>query len=52
MKVEYVPTVTKEYSPAIYLNTKIMQEFRPNHDESKYKTYLEELGIVYSTVRK
>lgn len=57
MEIEYVPMVTKADSPAIYLNTEIMQQFRSKaekyyYDETKYKTYLEQLGIVYPTVRK
>jgi len=49
--------VTKDDSPAIYLNEDIMEEFRPKlepfyYDETKYRTYLEQLGIEYPTLRK
>jgi len=43
--------------PAIWLNKKIMDEYRPRmkalyYDPSKYDTYLEQLGIKYPTVRQ
>jgi len=42
--------------PALWLNKKIMDEYRPRlkplyYDASKYNTYLEQLGIKYPTVR-
>ena len=42
--------------PAIWLNKKIMEQYRPRmkalyYDPSKYDTYLEQLGIKYPTVR-
>jgi aminobenzoyl-glutamate utilization protein B len=42
--------------PAIWLNKKTMEEYRPQmksfyYDPSKYDTYLEQLGIKYPTVR-
>jgi aminobenzoyl-glutamate utilization protein B len=42
--------------PAIWLNKKIMEEYRPRmkalyYDPSKYPTYLDQLGIKYPTVR-
>ncbi len=48
--------ITEEDSPAIYLNEDIQGEFRPllekfYYDESKYETYLEQLGIEYPTLR-
>lgn len=56
MKQEYIPMVTEDDKPAIYLNTEIMQEFRPQlekfyYDETKYGSYLEQLGIKYPTIR-
>ena len=56
MEMEYVPMVTEEDSPAIYLNTEIMDEFRPQlekfyYDETKYDSYLEQLGVSYPTVK-
>jgi len=57
MKQEYIPMVGEEDEPATYLNTEIMQEFRPQletfyYDETKYDSYLEQLGITYPTVRE
>jgi aminobenzoyl-glutamate utilization protein B len=42
--------------PAIWLNKAIMDKYRPEmrkyyYDPSKYKTYLDQLGIKYPTVR-
>jgi aminobenzoyl-glutamate utilization protein B len=49
---QYTPFVQKDTPPAIHLNKKIMEEFRPRmkqfyYDPTKYKTYLEQLGIEY-----
>ncbi|MCB0669821.1 MAG: amidohydrolase, partial [Saprospiraceae bacterium] len=57
MDSEYKPMVTDEDEPAIYLNADIMTEFKPQlekyyYDETKYDTYLEQLGIEYPTVKK
>ena len=54
--VKYEPLITAKEQPAIYLNKKIMAEFKPKltpfyYDPSKYKTYLEQLGITYPTLR-
>lgn len=43
--------------PAIWLNKKIMEQYRPRmkafyYDPSKYDTYLDQLGIKYPTVRQ
>ena len=43
--------------PPIWLNADIMAQFRPEmrkyyYDPKKFKTYLEQLGIEYPTVRK
>jgi aminobenzoyl-glutamate utilization protein B len=40
----------------VHLNKAIMDRYRPDmkkyyYDPSKYKTYLEQLGIAYPTVR-
>ncbi len=42
--------------PAIWLNQKTMEQYRPKmkafyYDPSKYDTYLEQLGIKYPTVK-
>jgi aminobenzoyl-glutamate utilization protein B len=54
---KYTPLISKTDKPAIHLNKKIMEEFRPEmkkyyYDPSKYATYLEQLGIKYPTVRE
>jgi len=54
--IKYEPLISPKEQPAIYLNKKIMTEFKPKlekfyYDPSKYKTYLEQLGITYPTVR-
>jgi aminobenzoyl-glutamate utilization protein B len=53
---KYVPLIGEKDVPAITLNKKIMDEFKPKlkpyyYDPVKYKTYLEQLGIKYPTVR-
>ncbi len=55
-EIKYVPLVGEKDKPAIHLNTKIMADFRPEmkkyyFDPTKYKTYMEQLGIKYPTVR-
>ncbi|MCX6214169.1 amidohydrolase [Spirosoma sp.] len=54
--IKYEPLISPKEQPAIYLNKKIMTEFKPKlepfyYDPAKYKTYLEQLGIKYPTVR-
>lgn len=56
MEMDYVPMVRDEDKPATYLNTDIMKEFRPAlepfyYDESKYDSYLDQLGISYPTLK-
>ncbi len=53
---KYIPFITKDDPPATWLNTKSMGEWRPAmkkyyFDSTKYKTYLEQLGITYPTLR-
>ncbi len=55
-ETKYTALVSATDKPAIFLNKKIMDEFRPQmkkfyYDPSKYSTYLEQLGIKYPTVR-
>ena len=57
MQQKYTPMVTETDEPATYLNKEIMDEFRPAlekfyFDETKYDTYLEQLGVKYPTVKK
>jgi aminobenzoyl-glutamate utilization protein B len=54
--VKYVPFIRPEDKPAIWLNEQIMAKYRPEmkkyyYDPSKYKTYLDQLGIKYPTLR-
>ena len=54
---KYVPFIRPEDKPAIWLNEQTMARYRPEmkkyyYDPSKYKNYLEQLGITYPTVRK
>jgi aminobenzoyl-glutamate utilization protein B len=55
--VKYIPFVEANTPPATQLNKKTMEEFRPllkkyYYDPSKYKTYLEQLGIKYPQLEK
>ena len=48
---------TTKDSPAIDLNAEVMKKFNPElrkyyFDPTRYKTYLEQLGISYPTVRQ
>ncbi|WP_026954841.1 peptidase dimerization domain-containing protein [Algoriphagus vanfongensis] len=54
---QYKPMITAQDPPPIYLNEEIMKKFRPElekfyYDETKYDTYLEQLGVTYPTIRK
>jgi aminobenzoyl-glutamate utilization protein B len=54
---KYVPLIRPEDTPAIWLNKERMEKFRPEmkkyyYDPSKYKTYLDQLGIKYPTTVK
>jgi len=56
-ETQYKPMITAEDDAPIYLNKRIMDQFRPAlekfyYDESKYDTYLEQLGVKYPTVKK
>jgi len=53
----YKPMITKDDAPPIYLNEGIMKQFRPSlekfyYDETKYDTYLQQLGVTYPTLKK
>ncbi len=55
--VKYEPLIRAEDTPAIDLNKATMEKYRPElrkyyYDPSRYKTYLEQLGITYPTVRQ
>jgi aminobenzoyl-glutamate utilization protein B len=54
---KYIPLIAADDQPAIDMNKEKMEKFRPEmrkyyYDPSKYKTYLEQLGISYPTVKK
>jgi aminobenzoyl-glutamate utilization protein B len=53
---KYTPLIRAQDQPAIHLNKAIMDRYRPEmrkfyYDPTKYKTYLDQLGIKYPTVR-
>jgi aminobenzoyl-glutamate utilization protein B len=53
--VKYKPFITRDDPPAIWLNKETMEKYREQmrkyyYDPSKYKTYLEQLGITYPTL--
>jgi aminobenzoyl-glutamate utilization protein B len=53
----YKPMITAGDVPPIYLNTNIMNQYRPllekfYYDETKYDTYLEQLGVAYPMLKK
>ncbi|WP_420387572.1 amidohydrolase [Roseivirga sp.] len=54
---KYQPMISEDDMPPTYLNQKIMDQFRPQlekfyYDETKFNSYLEQLGITYPTVKK
>jgi aminobenzoyl-glutamate utilization protein B len=54
---KYVPLIRPEDTPAIWLNKERMEKFRPEmrkyyYDPTKYKNYLEQLGIKYPTTER
>ena len=54
---KYEPLLRPQDQPAIWLNKGIMDKYRPEmkkyyYDPSRYKTYLEQLGIKYPTVKQ
>jgi aminobenzoyl-glutamate utilization protein B len=53
----YTPLIGENDKPAIWLNEKLMRDFRPEMSKyyfnpAKYKTYLEQLGIPYPPPEK
>jgi aminobenzoyl-glutamate utilization protein B len=55
-QTKYTPFIRPTDRPAIWLNRDIMARYRPEmrkyyYDPTKYKTYLEQLGITYPTVK-
>jgi aminobenzoyl-glutamate utilization protein B len=55
-ETKYIPFVEANTPPAIRLNKQAMETFRPQlkkfyYDPSKYKSYLEQLGIAYPQLK-
>ena len=55
--IKYKPFFAPTDKPPIWFNADIMAQYRPEmrkyyYDPKKFKTYLEQLGIEYPTVRK
>jgi aminobenzoyl-glutamate utilization protein B len=53
---QYIPLVGPKDNPAVYLNKDVMAQYKPElqkryYNPAKYKTYLEQLGIAYPTIR-
>ena len=54
--ITYTPFIAPTDQPPIWMNEDIMARYRPEmrkfyYDPKRYKTYLEQLGITYPTVR-
>ena len=52
---QYAPVLTPEDTPAIHLNTEVMNRLRPQlqefyYDPARYDSYLEQLGVQYPNV--
>ena len=55
--LKYTPLIATEDKPAIELNKDKMEKYLPElrkyyFDSTKYKTYMDQLGITYPTLRK
>ena len=53
---QYTPLIRPTDVPAVWMNEQTMAKYRPEmrkyyYDPAKYKTYLDQLGIKYPTVR-
>jgi aminobenzoyl-glutamate utilization protein B len=56
-EIKYEPLMRPNENPATFLNADILERYRPQmrrfyYDPTRYKTYLEQLGVQYPTVRK
>jgi aminobenzoyl-glutamate utilization protein B len=56
-EIKYEPLIRPQDKPAIEMNTEIMAKYREKmrpfyFDPTKHKTYLEQLGIEYPTLKK
>ena len=55
-EIKYKPFISPTDMPPVHLNAEIMAKYRPEmkkyyYDSKKYKSYLEQLGISYPTLR-
>jgi aminobenzoyl-glutamate utilization protein B len=55
--IKYEPLIRPGDKPAVDMNRAVMEKYRPEmrkyyYDPTRYKTYLEQLGIQYPTLRK
>jgi aminobenzoyl-glutamate utilization protein B len=55
-ETKYTPLIGPQDAPAIWLNRETMERYRPEmrkhyFDPTRYRTYLEQLGVTYPTVR-
>ena len=53
---DYIPFISETDEPVIFLNAELMERWRPlmrplYYDETRFDSYLEQLGIEYPTVR-
>jgi aminobenzoyl-glutamate utilization protein B len=53
---KYISFLKADDKPAVHLNREILDQYREKmrpyyYDSTKYKTYLEQLGIKYPTIR-
>jgi len=56
-ETKYEPLIRAQDQPAIWLNKATMEKYRPEmkkyyYDPSRFKTYLDQLGIKYPTVKQ
>ena len=56
-ETEYKPMISENDPPATYLNKDIMEKYKNRlqefyYDETKYESYLEQLGIKYPVINK
>jgi aminobenzoyl-glutamate utilization protein B len=54
---KYTPFIARDTPPPTWLNKEVADRFRPElqkfyYDPAKYRTYLEQLGITYPTLRR
>ncbi len=55
--IKYTPFIGPNDPPPVWLNREVMEDYRPKlrqfyYDETRFDTYLEQLGIKYPTVRQ